>query len=90
MAIAKHFILNNQETDRSGVNEIVDEKTIMELYAPPFAAAAAANVAGYSEPRGAKTPPLATSDACPGGRAAGVRVTRRSVRLQPHQWKVGV
>ena len=47
MAIAKHYILNNQETDRSGVNELVDEKTIMELYAPPFAAAAAANVAGY-------------------------------------------
>ena len=32
MAISKHYILNNQETDRSGVNEIVDEKTIMELY----------------------------------------------------------
>mmetsp|Transcript_46634 Transcript_46634/g.129611 ORF Transcript_46634/g.129611 Transcript_46634/m.129611 type:complete len:592 (-) Transcript_46634:489-2264(-) len=47
MAIAKHYILNNQETDRSGVNEIVDEKTIMELYAPPFATAAAHNVAGY-------------------------------------------
>ena len=40
MAIAKHFILNNQETDRSGVNELVDEQTIMELYAPPFAEAA--------------------------------------------------
>ena len=46
MAISKHYILNNQETDRSGVNEIVDEKTIMELYAPPFGAAAA-NSAGY-------------------------------------------
>ena len=47
MAIAKHFILNNQETDRSGVDELVDEKTIMELYAPPFATASAHNVAGY-------------------------------------------
>ena len=46
MAIAKHYILNNQETDRSGVNEIVDEKTIMELYAPPFEAAAS-RAAGY-------------------------------------------
>jgi len=46
MAISKHYILNNQETDRSGVNEIVDEKTIMELYLPPFGKAAA-NSAGY-------------------------------------------
>lgn len=30
----------------TGVNEIVDEKTIMELYAPPFGAAAAKS-AGY-------------------------------------------
>jgi len=47
MAIAKHYILNNQETDRSGVNELVDEKTIMELYAPPFETAARHNVAGF-------------------------------------------
>jgi beta-glucosidase len=47
MAIAKHYILNNQETDRSGVNELIDEQTIMELYGPPFASAADANVAGY-------------------------------------------
>ena len=46
MAISKHYILNNQETDRSGVNEIIDEKTLMELYAVPFAAAAPAS-AGY-------------------------------------------
>ena len=39
MAIAKHFILNNQETHRSGVNELIDEKTLMELYGPPFRAA---------------------------------------------------
>jgi hypothetical protein len=46
MAIAKHYLLNNQETDRSGGNMIADEKTIMELYAPPFEAVAA-TVAGY-------------------------------------------
>jgi beta-glucosidase-like glycosyl hydrolase len=46
MAITKHYMLNNQETDRSGVNEIVDEKTIMELYSPAFGAAAASS-AGY-------------------------------------------
>ena len=47
MAVAKHYILNNQETDRSGVNELVDEKTIMELYGVPFGAAAKAGVASY-------------------------------------------
>ena len=40
MAVAKHYMLNNQETDRSGGNMIVDEKTMMELYAPPFEAVA--------------------------------------------------
>eukprot|EP00935_MAST-01C_sp_MAST-1C-sp1_P000813 g813.t1 len=40
MAVSKHYILNNQETDRSGINEIVDEQTLMELYAPPFEAVA--------------------------------------------------
>ena len=39
MAIAKHYINNNQETHRSGVNEVVDEVTRMELYGPPFSAA---------------------------------------------------
>lgn len=39
MSVAKHYILNNQETDRSGVNELIDEKTLMELYGPPFDAA---------------------------------------------------
>jgi beta-glucosidase len=47
MAVAKHFILNNQEFDRHGVNEVVDEKTLMELYSPPFETAAKHQVAGY-------------------------------------------
>jgi hypothetical protein len=42
----QHYILNNQETHRSGVNELIDEKTLMELYGPPFAAAAQ-YTAGY-------------------------------------------
>ena len=46
MAIAKHYMLNNQETSRSGENNIVDEKTMMELYGVPFGAAAP-KVAGY-------------------------------------------
>ena len=54
MAIVKHYIGNTQvlprhmymysnsfpqETDRTTVNEIVDEQLLMELYGPPFAAA---------------------------------------------------
>ena len=46
MAIGKHYMLNNQETDRSGVNEMIDEKTIMELYFPAFEAMAP-YVSGY-------------------------------------------
>ena len=38
---------NHQETDRSGVNELIDEKTLMELYGPPFHAASKAGVAAY-------------------------------------------
>jgi hypothetical protein len=63
MSIAKHYIGNTQETHRQGVNEVIDEVphrcsrrsltrwvmevTLMELYGPPFAAAARAGVAGY-------------------------------------------
>ena len=46
MAITKHYIMNSQETDRHGDNAIIDEKTLMELYAQPFEAAAA-TTAGY-------------------------------------------
>ena len=46
MSIAKHYILNNQETDRGGVNSLVDEVTLMELYSPPFAVASA-KAAGF-------------------------------------------
>jgi len=46
MAIAKHYILNNQEEHRQDVNAVVDEVTFMELYGPPFEAAAK-NAAGF-------------------------------------------
>lgn len=36
IANAKHFIANNQETNRNGVSEDVDERTLFEIYLPPF------------------------------------------------------
>jgi len=39
IANAKHFIHNNQETDRTTVSANVDERTRMEIYMPPFAGA---------------------------------------------------
>ena len=47
MSISKHYIMNNQEYDRTSSNEVVDEKTLMELYVPPFGAAAKANTSGF-------------------------------------------
>ena len=44
VANAKHYVNNNQETDRSSVDEEVDERTQFEMYYPPFAGAVAANV----------------------------------------------
>lgn len=44
VAVAKHFINNNQETSRFTVNEVIDERTHMELYMPPFEAAVKAKV----------------------------------------------
>ena len=36
IANAKHWVMNNQETNRKGVIEVVDERTMFELYYPPF------------------------------------------------------
>ena len=38
-ACVKHFALNNQETNRGRVNVNVDERTMREIYLPPFEAA---------------------------------------------------
>jgi len=35
----KHFALNNQETDRYGVNVVVDDRALYEIYLPAFKAA---------------------------------------------------
>lgn len=38
-ACVKHFALNNQETERHGVNVNVDDRTLYEIYLPAFKAA---------------------------------------------------
>ena len=36
IANAKHFVVNSQETNRDAVSEDVDERTLFEMYLPPF------------------------------------------------------
>lgn len=45
LANAKHFILNNQETNRGAVSAETDERTRFEVYYPPFEGAIEAGVA---------------------------------------------
>ena len=44
IATAKHFIDNDQETDRGTINVIVDDRTQHEIYLPAFEACVAAGV----------------------------------------------
>ena len=44
IANAKHWVNNNQESARTSVSEVVDERTQFELYYPPFEAAVEAGV----------------------------------------------
>jgi beta-glucosidase len=47
MANAKHFVNNNQETDRTLIDENVDERTRFEMYYPPFEGAIEAGVGSF-------------------------------------------
>lgn len=44
IANAKHFILNNEETNRYNVSDNADERTMWEIYLTPFQAAVDAGV----------------------------------------------
>ena len=39
LACVKHYVVNNQEHRRSTIDVIVDDRTLHEIYLPPFAAA---------------------------------------------------
>jgi beta-glucosidase len=45
MATIKHFVLNNQETNRNFYSSVVDERSLWEIYYPAYEAAVDANVA---------------------------------------------
>ena len=45
IANAKHFVMNSQESNRHNVVEEVDERTMFEIYYPPFKAAVDAGAA---------------------------------------------
>ena len=80
IANAKHWVQNNQETDRGDVDENVDERTQFELYYQPFEAAAAAGVGSVmcscacSPPR-----PHAMSE----GQGESARSVAQTHRLEP-------
>ena len=47
VANAKHWVNNNQETNRGAVAELVDERTRFEMYYPPFVGAVEAGVGSF-------------------------------------------
>ena len=44
IAVVKHFAANNQDFDRHGTSSDIDERTLREIYLPPFEAAVKAGV----------------------------------------------
>lgn len=44
IACVKHYLANNQDFDRHGVSSDIDERTLREIYLPPFEAAVKAGV----------------------------------------------
>eukprot|EP01065_Artemidia_motanka_P050031 TRINITY_DN8468_c0_g1_i1.p1 TRINITY_DN8468_c0_g1~~TRINITY_DN8468_c0_g1_i1.p1 ORF type:complete len:787 (+),score=185.23 TRINITY_DN8468_c0_g1_i1:59-2362(+) len=44
VANGKHFVANNQETDRHNISSNVDERTLFEIYYPPFEGAVKAGL----------------------------------------------
>jgi beta-glucosidase len=58
IATVKHYDANNQETNRGTINEVVDNRTLHEIYQPPFNAAinqggAGAVMCSYNKVNGA-------------------------------------
>lgn len=45
MATVKHFVANSQETDRHIISSVIDERTLHEIYYPPFEGATRAGAA---------------------------------------------
>ena len=73
-ATVKHFVLNSQETNRNTQASEVDERTLHEVYYPPFAAAVEAGVASVMGPYSDRNP----------NRAAALR-RRRARRREARQ-----
>ena len=57
IATAKHYAANNQETNRDTINELIDQRTLEEIYMPAFKAAVQAGAARSCVPRTWSTAP---------------------------------